>query len=498
MATVTTQNEILTVSEGTRLADALSLPLACGGHGKCGKCRVFAQGALSPVTDAEKQHLAPDELASGIRLACHTYVLGDCRVKLQKEHSIISVEGDALPTAPRGTPAFKQYGVALDLGTTTIAATLFDVNGNALAQGGARNPQDAWGADVISRIQAATEGKADQLALAVRRGINDLISSLATAAGVSQNDIDGAVITGNTAMLTLLTQRSALPLARAPFCAEELFGESLTADKLGINSIRAEAKIYLPPCISAFVGADMTCTILASEITENSKPALIADIGTNGEMALWNGSTGQVCSTAAGPAFEGATIKMGMLGESGAIHRVTLVNGVLSAQAIGNAAPRGICGGGIVDAVACLLDVGELDPSGLLDDAPATIAAPVVLTQEDIRMVQLAKGAIYGGITTLLDAAGVSSAQLDRFYIAGGFGSRLNIHNAARIGLIPSALTGKARAIGNAALHGASMLLLDTALQKKAAEICRLFSVLDLAQSSAFSTNYINGMSFPQ
>lgn len=496
-AKITVGNEIFTVPVGTRLSDAIGIPKICGGHGKCGKCKIKALGALSPFSYEENKHLTAEEIAKGIRLACRTYVHGDCRAeRLDNQESQISIVSESRGAIRLGVPAFKEYGVAIDVGTTTLAARLYNAAGEQIAEDGIKNPQSAYGADVISRLEAALGGKADKLADSIRQAINKLIYSLSFGAGIQSRLIDGAVITGNTAMLTLLTESDPTPLTRAPFDTEELFGKVLSAASLGISSLSDDTKIYLPPCISAFVGADMTCAILASGLTDSPSPSLIADVGTNGEMGLWKDGELWVCSTAAGPAFEGASIKMGMNGAAGAVDRVTLINGRLSAHVIGNSKAVGICGSGLVDAIACLLDTEEMDTTGLLESDPTVVAATVVLTQEDIRMVQLAKSAIYAGIVTLLDASGTSAADVDRFYVAGGFGSRLNIHNAARIGLIPQALAPQAQAIGNAALHGAAMLLLDTALRDTAADIARSATVTDLATNPVFADSYINGILF--
>ncbi len=497
VAKITVENKIFTVPVGTRLSDAIRLSLLCGGHGKCGKCRVRVQGGLSPLSNEERQHLTPEEIAEGVRLACRTYVLGDCQVKLPRASDTIKIVGDTMQSVAPHATAYKKYGVAVDLGTTTLAATLYDARGQRSAECGCRNPQISYGADVISRIQAAMDGKAGELARSVREAISELIQSLTRAAHISSTDIDGAVITGNTAMLTLLSERPVFPLSRAPFCASELFGKTISASELGISALSDDTQIYLPPCISAFVGADMVCAILASGMTDSPRPILMADIGTNGEIALWKNGSLQVCSAAAGPAFEGATIKMGMMGEDGAIDRVTPVNGMPSVHVIGGKAPVGICGSGLVDAVAYLLDCQSVDPDGLLESDPAVISSPVVLTQQDIRMVQLAKSAIHAGIVTLLDASGTSAADIDRFYIAGGLGSYLNIHNAARIRLIPTSLAGKAVAVGNAALHGAALLLTDTSLRQKALDLSRSATVQDLAASEVFCNAYIRGMAFP-
>ena len=494
-ANVIVSGKARTVAVGTALSDLLDLPLPCGGHGKCGKCKVYAAGALSPVTDTERKCLTAEELQRGIRLACRTAVTGDCSVDLpetQKLGQQIMMQTSTI-TAP--APAFGQYGIALDIGTTTLAAQLYNKAGAKLAECGRRNPQATWGADVISRIESALHGDLDQLSNAIREAIDGMIRELAKQARINAKEIDGMVITGNTAMLYLLTGSSPGTLSRAPFQADRLFGETLTAKDLHLSALFPQAEIYLPPCIAAFVGADTVCAILATNLCEIEN-ALLADIGTNGEMGLWHSGTLSVCSTAAGPAFEGVGISMGMNGEAGAIDHVTLRNGQLTAHTIGETAPRGICGSGLIDAVACLLENETLDETGLLDDDPTEIAKPVVLIQKDIRMVQLAKSAICAGIRMLFRTAGLSEDQISAFYIAGGFGSYLNVGSAGRIGLIPDALTAKAKAVGNAALTGAAMLLLNGNLRQTAANLAKKANVVELSTNPAFADAYMMGMTF--
>lgn len=494
-ANVTVNEKARTVAVGTLLSDLLDLPLPCGGHGKCGKCKVYAAGDLSPVSETERKYLTEEELQNGVRLACRTTVTGDCTVDLpetRENKQQIMMRTDAI-AAP--SPAFERYGVALDIGTTTLAAQLYDRAGTRLAEFGRRNPQSAWGADVISRVEAALHGDLDKLSETIREAIDGMIRELAERAKVNAGEIDGMVITGNTAMLYLLTATSPETLSRAPFQADRLFGETLTANELRLSALSPQATIYLPPCIAAFVGADTVCAILATNLCETEN-ALLADIGTNGEMGLWHNGTLSVCSTAAGPAFEGVGISMGMNGEAGAIDHVTLQNGQLAAHTIGNGTPRGICGSGLIDAVACLLEAETLDESGLLDDDPTEIAGPVVLTQKDIRMVQLAKSAICAGIQTLFRTTGLSEDRISAFCIAGGFGSYLDVGSAGRIGLIPDALTAKAKAVGNAALTGAAMLLLNGDLRQTAANLAKKANVVELSTNPAFADAYMMGMTF--
>ena len=233
---------------------------------------------------------------------------------------------------------------------------------------------------------------------------------------------------------------------------------------------------------------------MATELCEG-RSALLADVGTNGEMALWHEGRLTVCSTAAGPAFEGVGISRGMRGETGAVDRVFLVNGKMHAHVIGEGVPRGICGSGLVDAAALMLDLEILDESGYLEDA-CLIAGDVFVTPEDVRALQLAKGAIAAGILTLLSEAGLGKAAELPLFIAGGFGTYLDMRNAKRIGLLPRGLARGATAVGNAALAGASMLLLDREAEERAALLAREAQVVELATHPTFAENFMEAMAF--
>ena len=482
---------VLTV-EGAALSELISGEKPCGGHGKCGKCKVVAKGALSEITEAEKKLLNKDELESRVRLACLTYALGDCEVvtRSENEGSQIVTDG-ALPEFER-EPMFAGYGVAMDIGTTTLAARLYNREGEMLAEASRLNPQQEWGADVISRIEAALDGGGRLLADSIRQALDGMISELADLASVQAEKIDGAVITGNTVMLSLLTEQSVEPFSHAPFAAERLFGETLTAEQLDLRNLLPNTRVYLPPCISAFVGADTTCAILATGLCRGDT-AMLADIGTNGEMALWHDGRLTVCSTAAGPAFEGVGISMGMRGSEGAIDRVEIENRRMCAHVIGNGAPVGICGSGLVDAVACMLDLGVMEADGYLEDA-WEILPPVCLTPKDIRMLQLAKSAICGGLLTLAEEEDLTVSEVAALYVAGGFGNYLNKERAARIGLLPRDLAQRTETVGNAALGGACMLLLSAEAQRGAEAVAAKARVLDLATNATFMDLYVTGM----
>lgn len=497
MAQITIGGESFPVPEGTLLSDALlprhTLETPCGGQGRCGKCRVRVSGAVSPPSSAEIARLTPQELAQGVRLACCAKVLGDCAVGLfHSGESQIRLTGK-MPKFHLA-PAFSHYGVALDIGTTTLAALLFDRQGIQLAQASCPNPQGAWGADVISRIQAALQGKGEELAAAVRGALSQLIEDMAAQAAVSPGEIDGVTITGNTVMLYLLTTTDPDCLSHAPFQATRLFGETIPAPELDLPC--PNAQVYLPRCMSAFVGADITTALLASSICQKPGTRLLTDIGTNGEIALWHKGQLSCCSTAAGPAFEGAGLSMGMPGKTGAIDHVTVENGALRAHVLGGGTPQGVCGSGVIDGLACLLELDLLDETGLLEEDPAVLQAPVSLSQKDVRMVQLAKSAVCSGLTTLLRTAGVPTGEVEELAVAGGFGSYLNVASAGKIGLLPQELVPKVQVLGNAALSGAAMLLLNETLRAESQRLAESSHTVDLSANPVFLELYTDNMFF--
>ena len=470
-----------------------TLEMPCAGYGRCGKCRVVAHGVLSALSDAEREHLTPQEIARGVRLACCTRVEGDCAVTLAGAAvSQIRLAGE-MPAFAHD-PLFSSYGAAVDIGTTTLAACLYGPDGALLAQASAPNPQSGWGADVISRIEAALCGSGAALAASVRGGVRSLVLEMAEQARIPSEAVDALVVTGNTAMLYLLTQTDPDCLSHAPFAASRLFGETLAAEALGLPCPRAQ--VYLPRCMSAFVGADITTALLASGICTKTDTRMLVDIGTNGEIALWHRGQLSCCSTAAGPAFEGAGLSMGMAGKTGAVDHVCVQDGALQAHVIGDGEPEGICGSGVIDALACLLELEQLDETGLLEQDPAPIAPPVCLTQKDVRMVQLAKSAVCAGLRTLLRAEGLCGGDAAELAVAGGFGSYLDVASAGRIGLLPEELVPRVHVLGNAALSGASMLLLNRSFIPSSEAMASGARTVELSTSAEFMDAYTEGMFF--
>lgn len=492
---VTVNGRILRAAKGTTLGELLKkegLAMPCAGMGRCGKCRVRAEGMLSEPDAVERQKISAQEIGN-IRLACRTVILGPCQVEWETEKNMeIRLGGRA--SFGKGEPLFDRLGAAVDVGTTTLAAQLYGKSG-LLAQAGLENPQKAYGADVISRVERSLAGEGEALKKAVCGGIGTLLEELAARAGVSAEQIDTLVVTGNTSMLYLLTGRNPECLSHAPFQADWLAGEWTDGNALMLPC--PDAEVYFPPCISAFVGADITCAMLHTGLGDAAEPELLTDIGTNGEIVLNQGGELFCCSTAAGPAFEGAGLSCGMPGKEGAICRVEWKDGRLETSVIGGGPAKGICGSGVVDAVSCLLQSGWLDETGFLEEN-AVLAEGVELLQEDIRKIQLAKGAISAGIRTMLHRADLPVEGLAKVLVAGGFGSSLNMKNAISIGLLPDMDVERVVICGNAALNGAADLLLDGSRRKAAEELARRTVTVSLAADEYFKNSYMEGMLFPE
>ena len=459
-----------------------SLPHPCGGRGRCGKCGVALKGEVSPPSEAEVQ--------AGGRLSCQAILLGDCEASLPQIRKMeqIQLDGQDIPLTLRPMPG--RFGAAVDIGTTTLGLKVFDLRAGLLAgSAAALNPQAAIAADVMGRIGAAMDGGLARLQKMILNALSGLLHDACRTAGINETEVENLVIAGNTAMLYLLTGQGTAPLSRAPFTADRLFDEWVTL-------LKREA--YLPPCMHAFVGADISCAVLASCMCSKDETALLIDAGTNGEIALWKDGALLVCSTAAGPAFEGAGIHMGCGSIAGAVDSVTIgQDGTLSVHTIGGASAVGICGSGLIDALACLIKQGRVDETGAVEEEKLFLTPSVYLIPKDIRSTQLAKAAIAAGIKALLQFAGVVVSQVETLYLAGGFGSRLDVKNAAAIGLIPFELAGRVRVIGNAALTGAGMLLLDTENLKEIRRIARLSRHIALGGNPVFNEAYMEEMLFP-
>lgn len=451
-----------------------SLPHPCGGHGNCGKCAVEISGTVSEPNEQEKK--------VGNRLSCQVVILGDAAVFLPDDGHFMDIETETSVQSLSLHPMPGSYGAAVDIGTTTIAVKLFDLKtGECVGTAAALNPQTAEAADVMGRIEAAMGGKLSQLQTQVTQCIEKLLSEAGKTAGMP----DVLVITGNTTMLYLLCGIDPESLSHAPFHAETLFDT---------ETVFLARTAYLPPCMNAFVGADITCAVLASGMCKKNSVSLLCDIGTNGEIALWKDGILYVTSTAAGPAFEGAGISCGCGSVSGAIDRVWLENGELRLHTIHEAKPVGICGSGLIDAIAAGLQSEQIDETGALEEDCFLLAEGISIQQKDIRAVQLAKAAIAAGIETLLETAGTAVEEIETLYITGGFGSHLNVESALEIGLLPKGIENRTQVLGNAALAGAARVLLDRREKEELSRIAGLSKHVKLGGNPRFNEKYVDNM----
>ena len=481
MAIYNINNDFLEVS--TFLQGKFAFP--CAGKGTCGKCKVKITGSASPMTDAERTFLTQTEIDSGIRLACFTTILGVATVETFNATQDILGLKKTIPSLD----ATLTTVCAIDIGTTTVACVIYDsTTGECLAEVLESNVQAAYGADVISRIESATENGVEVLANAIQGQLTKIYNSCKKLAGVDK--IDKTVITGNTTMLHLLEGLDPVSLGVSPFKTVSLFG---------YNTKFLEA--YLPRCVSAYVGADLLCSALSSGMVHKDEISLLVDIGTNGEMCIYKNNKLVVASTAAGPAFEGCGLSCGSPAVDGAITGIVTNGEDFTIKHIGSDINT-VCGSGIVSVVSTFKDLEILDETGRLtdeshpnlgyyqDDTYYIKNSNVRITGEDIRQVQLAKAAICAGILTLLDETNTNINDVSSLYIAGGFGYHLNIKEACNIGLIPLELLSKVKIIGNAALEGALKIALNYA------ELPEIYTEVNLSTSKTFSNNYIECMMF--
>jgi uncharacterized 2Fe-2S/4Fe-4S cluster protein (DUF4445 family) len=382
----------------------------------------------------------------------------------------------------------RGLGIAIDLGTTTIAAQMIDLQtGDVLAVETALNPQTRFGSDVMSRIHAALSG--DDLAATIRAALAQMVKQFA---GGRVEEVTEIVLVGNTVMHHLFAGLDVEPLAHVPFVSSRLGEQHFSPEELRWP-VSSQCSIRFLRCIGGFVGSDILAGIVAIGMAEQEDLVALIDLGTNGEIAIGN-RHGVVCaSTAAGPAFEAGTIRMGMRAAAGAIAYVSIAGRALNASVIGHAEPRGICGSGLVDAVAAGLANGAILPSGRIADGSKVfpVVDPVILYQSDIRELQLAKAAIAAGFRLLLRRIGAEPRNLKKIYLAGAFGNYVRAESAICIGLI-EAPRERIEAAGNTALRGAKHLLL--ASQPPALPQIEHVS---LASDPQFQDEFARCMAFP-
>jgi uncharacterized 2Fe-2S/4Fe-4S cluster protein (DUF4445 family) len=414
-------------------------------------------------------------------------------------------------------PGSRWFGLALDIGTTKLAAYLVDLSsGLTVAKTGAMNPQIAYGEDVVSRIAYANISAAARQVLQARlvEALNRLVDELCVTARATPDQVVDGVAVGNTAMHHLFAGLPVRQLGESPYVAAVSEPLEIRARDVGLR-VSPGAALYLPPNIAGYVGADHVAMLLASGLGQTSKTALALDIGTNTEISLAIGGRLISCSCASGPAFEGAHIRDGMRAVLGAIERVRFADGAFQVHTIGEALPVGICGSGILDAIAEALAAGMIDHRGVPRKDHPLVAQPngqaaclivpasgtghgrdILMTRGDINEIQLAKGAIRAGIDILLAEAGLTPEALDEIVVAGAFGTYLDIGSAIRVGMLPDLPRERFRQVGNAAGLGAQYLLISRAQRVMAQELAGRIEYVELTAHSGFTDAFVRALYF--
>ena len=513
----------ISIHQGATLLEAarqtgIILTTPCGGKGTCGKCALL----LHPSGQQT--------------LACQNQVQGDMVVVVPPEsrfyeHKILD-QGIAAGSQIRPT-IYRKYeriadsgqilGVAVDIGTTTVVSKLLDMaTGRCLATQAVLNPQTRFGDDVVSRISyAQSEEHLAELHDVIINCINDMTERLCRQAGVGPSDIYEASIVGNTTMNHIFLRLPVEQLGRAPYRAWSVDAQDVLPGQLGV-AMNPAGNVHCAENIAGFVGADTTAVALAVDMDCIEDRVLVVDIGTNGEIVLGTRERLYAASCAAGPALEGARIKYGSRAADGAVEAVVF-NEDISLDTIGRSPPRSICGSGLIDAVAVLVDLGIVDATGRFTDRrdggmnlaepiasrilehegqPAfclawherTSQPAILLTQRDIREVQLAKAAIRAGIRILTNKLGMTDLDIDRVLLAGAFGNYIRPSSAIRIGLLPNVPLDHIQSVGNAAATGAEILLISEECRERAARLARRIQYVEIAHEANFADVFADAM----
>ncbi len=479
------------VNDQTPLIDVLhefGVEFPCGGKGTCGKCKVRLLNGEIRMTEEHRQKAEKLGLPADWRLACFSRCTGDITLEIGQFNHLILADESEFEFRPG-----EGFGIAVDLGTTTVVAQLVDLaSAKVVAVETLLNPQVKFGADLISRIQACLDGNAPEMTRIIRSAIGTMIGLMLKKQAVG---IQKVILVGNTAMQLIFSNCDVTPLSAYPFHTDDLGEKTFDPEELGWH-FKSVEKVQFFPSVGSFVGSDILAGIAATGIHRQENYTALIDLGTNGEIVIGNKDRIACASTAAGPAFEGANISMGMRAVTGAISSLNLVDGKMKAGVIGNATPKGICGSALIDAVSILRKLELIGMFGEINsgEPQIPITGNVKLTQKDINEFQLAKAAIAAGLTILCRHLSIHLNDIEKIYIAGAFGNYVNLENIVSTGMIG---LPKERMIkmGNTALIGAKMFLY--ADPENSNDILLKTRHINLEGDPHFQDIYVEKMLFP-
>lgn len=532
----------VTAESGQNILDlaqsvGVAIDAPCAGNGTCGKCRVIVS---SGVVDSVKNiHLPEEDFAEGWRLACQSTVNGDALILVPSEAGdfrkgiqtadLSSVEEMAryqeqiATIFKAGIPQGRNqngYGIAVDIGTTTVAAVLLDINsGEILAKESMGNGQIRYGADVINRIiNQQKPGGVERLRKAVREEtLIPLIQDLCMQAGIEPQQIKMMVISGNTTMEHLFVGANGNSIRLEPYIPEFLELHGQTAADVGLP-IDAEAPVIFSPNVGSYFGGDLTAGALASMLWNSDQMTLFLDLGTNGEIIFGNRDYMLCCACSAGPAFEGGDISSGMRATKGAISACSIDPETMepSYEVIGEGKPAGLCGSGLIDLVASLFESGIISPKGkFIQEGPrirrydggaeyivafaeeTDIGRDITITETDLDNFIRAKGAIFSAIRSLLESVDMSTDAIERVIIAGGIGSGINIQNAITIGMLPPLPIEAYSYIGNSSLTGSCAMLLSDAAEEKVFDLAHNMTYIELSTHPGYMEEFVAACFLP-
>ncbi|MBL3592649.1 MAG: DUF4445 domain-containing protein [Synergistaceae bacterium] len=512
--------------EGETLFDVAAragVPIArpCGGAGVCGKCRVRAHSGLAGPTETERRLLDEAALAEGVRLACAAVVTGAAEVTVidgatKKSPILAGLASEITDWAPDASG----HGIAVDIGTTTVVTYLLDLEaGRVVDAFSFLNPQIPFGDDVISRIAySSTEGGLKRLQAVLIDGLNGAFAAMTAKNGLSLEAVTQVTIAANTVVQHLFAGVSPQSIGVSPYEPAYRYRPPLEAASLGLK-IAPGGQVKLLPNVAGYVGSDIVAGVAATAMADEKALRLLIDIGTNNEIVLGNRDGLYCCAAAAGPAFEGARVGQGMRAADGAIERVLLVDDHLVVETIGDEPPRGICGSGLVDVLALLVQEGVIDRRGRMADPdrcdhPAFADRldrdgrgivrllltdrdhPVYFSQKDVRELQLALGAIRVGVEVLLEHYGATVDAVDEIFLAGAFGNYIDHESAVAVGLLPPVRLERIRSVRNTAGLGAVMALASASFFENTRTVAERMTYIELSSLSDFQKRFVGAMFF--